>query len=306
MTESRVTDAQARDALHQLLTDSHETMQPTVEAAPEAPAPVAPAEPSVAPAPEPVVEAAPAEEADSAPPAETDDLASLKARLAEREQQVTETEQRFQSRLQAMQQRNQESERTLRERYLRKSTAADRALKVLKATRSESGVPETEVDRVIQEVEGTMNPASVSYVPPANLTEANEDQAIALNGFLNEKLMNTTEAEEFGQWIKTEGGTALSYGEQALATRDLDGFLRVAHMRFQEATRSKATQRTSAVEAVKVVQRAQKSVARASTAVPAAPRKTAVASTTPNTIDYEKITQDDISALLKKSLEMYK
>lgn len=306
MSETRVTEDQANEALRQLL-GTHTDATPTVpEAVPEAPAPVEAVEPSVEASPEPAVEAAPAEETDAVVPVETDDLASLKARLGERDKQAVETEQRFQSRLQALQTRQQESERIMRERYLRKSTAADRALRVLKATRTEAGVPETEVDRVILEVEGTMNPQSVSYAPPSNQTEDTENQVITLNTFLNEKQMDSKEADEFGRWIKTEGATVMHPNEQALAYRDIDGFLRVAHMRFQESVHTKATQRTSAVEAVKTVQRAQKQVARAASSAPTAPRKTAVASTPPNTVEYSKITQDDISALLKKTVEQYK
>ena len=306
MPETRISEEQANEALHQLLNARTGIAQPEVEAVPEAPAPAEPAEPSAEVPTEPAAEAAPAEAADAATPVETDDLASLKARLAERETQAKEAEQKFQSRLQAQQQRNQESERILRERYLRKSTAADRALKVLKATRTESGVPETEVDRIIQEVEGTMNPQSVSYVPPSNQTEANEDQAIALNGFLNEKQMDAAEADEFGRWIKTEGAAVIPPNEQTLAYRDPVGFLYVAHLRYQASTRAKANQRTSAVEAVKTVQRTQKQAAKAASAAPTAPRKTAVASTPPNTIDYEKITPEDVSAMLKKSLDQYR
>ena len=306
--EVEVTEDQAADALRTLLAQSKGEKPPEAQAAPEPAESAAPVElsPTLEASVEPAVEAAPAE-AEPAPPAvETDDVASLKTRLAERDAALKETEQKFQSRLTAQQSRNQESERILRERYLRKSTAADRALKILKATRSESGVPETEVDRVIQEVEGTMNPASVSYSPPSNQTEANEDQAIALNNFLNEKQMDTKEASDFGAWIKTEGGTVLHPSEQALAYRDLDGFLRIAHVRYEESARAKETQRANTVEAVKTVQRAQKQTARAATAAPAAPRKTAIASAPPATIDYEKVTSDDVSKWLRQSVEQYK
>ena len=307
MPEPVITEDQANAALQQLLAQ-HKLGQPETQLtlAEVQPAESESAEP-------PAAEVTPAEtatetemEPEVSASSETDDVASLKQRLAERETAIQEAEQRYQSRLQAQQQRTQESERILRERHLRKSTAADRALKVLKATRSESGVPETEVDRVIQEIEGTMNPQSVSYVPPGNLTEFAEDQAIVLNGFLNEKQMDVKEAGDFGQWIKTDGGTALSPNEQALANRDIDGFLRIAHVRYQESARNKANQRASAVEAVKTVQRTQKQAARAASAAPAAPRKTAVASTPPDTIDYEKVTQEDVAKWLKQSVDQYK
>jgi hypothetical protein len=308
MPETAVTKDQAADALRQLVAGRDPNAPAPVEAAaaPEEPAQPLEAEPPAEPA-EPAAEAAPADEpVEEAVAPATDDVASLKTRLTEREKQATEAEQRYQARLQALQNRSQESERILRERYLRKSTAADRALKILKATRTEAGVPETEVDRAIQEVEGTMNPASVSYAPPSNQTEANEDQAIALNSFLNEKQMDTKESDDFGRWIKTEGATALHPSEQALAYRDLDGFLRIAHVRYQESARAKETQRASAVEAVKTVQRAQKQVARAATAAPAAPRRTTVTSTPTGTIDYEKVTQDDVAKWIKQSVEQYK
>ena len=303
--EAQITEEQATEALHQVLSGSGPEAQLTLAPAPD-PAPVEEPEPPAAEPP--AVETdtpEPEPEAAAASP-ETDDVASLKQRLAERDKQATEAEQRYQSRLTALQSRQQESERILRERYLRKSTAADRALKVLKATRSESGVPETEVDRVIQEVEGTMNPQSPSYVPPSNQTEATEDQAIALNRFLNEKQMDTNEANEFGNWIKTEAGTTMHPNEQALAYRDIDGFLRIAHVRYQESLKAKTNQRASAVEAVKTVQRMQKQAARAASAVPAAPRKTTVASTPKDTIDFEKVTSDDVSTWVKQSLEQYK
>ena len=305
MPEPVITEDQANAALQQLL---HKPGQPEVQLtlAEVPPAESEPAEPPAAA----VVPAETATETETEPEVaaspETDDVASLKQRLAERETAIQEAEQRYQYRLQAQQQRTQESERILRERHLRKSTAADRALKILKATRSESGVPEAEVDRVIQEIEGTMNPQSTSYVPPSNFTEAAEDQAIVLNAFLNEKHMDIKEAEEFGLWIKSDGGAALSPNEQALANRDIDGFLRIAHVRYQESARNKANQRANAVEAVKTVQRTQKQAARAASAAPAAPRKTVVASAPPNTIDYDKVTQDDVSTWLRQSVEQYK
>jgi len=46
--------------------------------------------------------------------------------------------------------------------------------------------------------------------------------------------------------------------------------------------------------------------ARAASTAPAAPRKTTVASTPKDTIDFEKVTQDDVSNWVKQSLEQYK
>jgi hypothetical protein len=303
--EAKVSMEQAADALRQLVAD-HKTAQepPEAQLTLAEVAPPAEAEPPAIEEPaEPAVEeaASTTEEA-----AETDDVESLKKRLTERETLIQETEQRYQSRLQAQQQRHQESERILRERHVRKSAAADRALKILEATRTEAGVPEGEVDRAIQEIKGTMNPLSPSYVPPPNQTEAIEDQSIALNTFLNEKQMDIKEADEFGRWIKTDGSAVMHPNEQALAYRDIDGFLRIAHVRYQESLRDKVNQRTSAAEAVKTVQRTQKQAARAASAAPAAPRKTTVSSTPPGTIDYAKITQDDVAALLRKAVDQHR
>ena len=308
MTEPAITDQQANDALKQMLVERQtgqqlELAQSPPDEAPEAAPAEEPAEPAPAEPAEPEPEAAAAE----SPAAESDDLASLKQRLAERDKAVEEAEKRHQARLDAMQSRSQANERILRERHLRKSTAADRALKLFRAWKQtpEQGVPESDVDRVIAELEGTMNPQSPSYQPPATPVEASEDTAIALNAFLNEKQMDMGEADEFGKWIKADGAGEMNPNEQALAYRDIDGFLRLAHLRWQESKRAKINQRASAVEAVKTVQRTQKQAAKAASAAPAAPRKTTVASKS-ETIDYSKVTQDDVSNWLRQSVEQYK
>ena len=308
MPEPVITEQQANDALKQMMAERESGQQlelaqsPPDEAPEEAPA-EEPAEPAPAEPAEPEPEAAATGAA-----AESDDVTSLKQRLAERDKAIEEAEKRHQARLDAMQSRSQANERILRERHLRKSTAADRALRLFKTWKQtpEQGVPEGDVDRAIAELEGTMNPQSPSYQPPATPIEASEDTAIALNAFLNEKQMDMGEADEFGKWIKADGAEVMNPNEQALAYRDIDGFLRIAHLRYTESKRAKLNQRANAVEAVRTVQRTQKQAAKAASAAPAAPRKTTVASTPPNTIDYDKVTQDDVAKWLRQSVEQYK
>ena len=307
MPETQITEQQAADAIKQLVAERNsgqqaESPQPEPDAAPEPtveepPADTTPVEPETEDEPE---VAAPAE-----PAAESDDVASLKQRLAERDKAVLDAEAKFQQRLTDMQSRSQANERILRERHLRKSTAADRALKLFRAWKNtpEQGVPESDVDRAIAELEGTMNPQSPSYQPPATAIEASEEQVIALNEFLNEKHMDQTDADAFGKWIKADGATVLSDREQALAQRDIDGFLRIAHLRYSESNRNKSTQRANAVEAVRTVQRTQKQAARAASATPSAPRKSAVVSKPADTVDFDKVTQDDVSKWLRESVE---
>lgn len=311
MSEPQVTLEQANEALHQLM-DAHKSNGGEAQLVlPETPA-TEPAEPpadspeSVETAAEPAAPEAP--EAVAAPP-DDDDVASLRQRLTEREAAVQAAEQKFQDRLRDMQSRNQESQRILTDRHIRKSAAAAQALRILEQWKKqpEVGVPEVDVDRAIQEIKGTMNPQSASYEPPpVHPVEFNENRAIALNEFLNEKQMDAKEADEFGTWIKKEASSAMNQREQHLAERDLDGFLRLAHVRYEESLRNKANQRTSAVEAVKTVQRTQKQAAKAASATPAAPRKSAVTSATPNTIDYEKVTKDDISKWLQQTVDQHR
>lgn len=314
MPEPVITEDQANEALHQML-DNHKAAQNGGEAQltlPETPTPE-PAEPPAAepePAETAVEEPAPAEEPETAAPAAPpdDDVASLRQRLAERDKKLEEAEQRHKDRLASIVSRNQESQRILTDRHVRKSSAANNALRIFKQWKQhpENGVPEVEVDRVISEIEATMNPQSPSYVPPAPQTQATEDQAIVLNDFLNEKQMDTKESEDFGRWIKTEAPESMSEQEQRLAYRDLDGFLRLAHTRYQESLVTKANKRAETVEAVKTVQRTQKQAARAASAAPAAPRKTTVSSTPPNTVDFDKVTKEDVSKWVKQSVEQYR
>ena len=97
----------------------------------------------------------------------------------------------------------------------------------------------------------------------------------------------------------------MSEQEQRLANRDLDGFLRVAHMRYGESLRNKERQRTETIGAVKAVQRAQRETARAASSVPSAPRKKSTGAT-PGGVDVSKLTNDDVSKLLRLSVEQYK
>ena len=154
--DPKVTMEQAEDALRQMAETAREP-EPTPEAEPE---PVAePSEPVEAAEPEPAPE-------ESAPEPETDDIALLRKRLEEYEAKQAEKEKQFESRWKAFHDRATQNEQILRERYLRKASTADRALKVLKATRTEQGVPEAEVDMTIRELESTMNPQSAIYAPP--------------------------------------------------------------------------------------------------------------------------------------------
>lgn len=300
--KSEVTDEQAELALQQLVQqdpDESETTQ-------EAPAEQAPKPPAEQPA-EPVPAETEGETETEAAAAETDDVVSLKQRLEKAESEKQEVEKRFDSRLRALQNRTAENERILRERFLRKSTVADKALKILRAGKaSESGVPEADVDRVIQELEGSMNPASASYAPSPPQATATEDQALILNGFLNEKGMTVEESEEFGKWIRSEASTVMSPAEQAVASQSLDGFLRLAHTRWQDglSKKTKEAARNDAVGAVRSVQRTQKEAARAASAGAAAPRKQPASQKTE--VDLKKLTENDISALLRKSVEQYR
>ncbi len=293
-TSEKVTEEQALGALQQL-----SGVEPE-ESEPEAPV-QEPAE----------VEEAPAEtptepEVAASPGVESDDVASLKKRIEEREKQTADVEKKYQERLTAQQQRYSENERILRERHLRKSTVTDKALRVLKASRSETGVPEAEVDGLIREIEGTMNPASPSYVPPQPSAAATEEQKLILNGFLNERGMTIEESNEFGKWMRNEAATVMSVLEQQVAGQSLDGFLRIAHSRWQEGMREaeKKAKQTDAVDAVKVIQRTQKEAARAASASPGAPRKQPLSPD--KQPDYKKMTKDDVSALLRQSVEQYR
>lgn len=243
--------------------------------------------------------------------APTDDVVSLRAKLADSDKRVEAERKSSEDRVRAIQERSSQNNSIVRDRYLRKANAASRALQVLEAARTEKGVSQEEVDRAVAELRGTMNPNSPSYQPaPDNPGAASaEDQAMVLNDFLNEKHMSRAEAEVFGQWMRTEAGTVLSDREQALAGRDVEGFLRFAHTKYlacladQNSGRDK--QRQEAVEATRTVQRTQKEAARAASAAPAAPRKQNT-SASAKQIDVRKLTKDDVSSLLRQSVEQYR
>jgi hypothetical protein len=295
----KVTDEQAVQALHQLA---------GLESEPEAATVVTPAEPAAAveaapaaPAPEPEVTA------EATPEPESDDVESLKKRLADKDAEIQAVNKRATERAEAIQRRYAANEQILRDRLLRKSTVADKAHKILKASRTESGVPEAEVDGVIREIEGTMNPASASYSPPSASAEVPEDQAMVLNNFLNEKGISGEEEAEFGKWMRGDAATALSEAEQNVARRgDVDGFLRIAYPRFLEGQREKDKQqrRDDAVEAARSVQRTQREAARAASPTAAAPRKQPAAQQ--QEVDVKKLTKEDISSLVKQSFEQYR
>ncbi len=293
-TAELITEDQANEALQQLLPgeESESPVQPAAE-------PESPAEETV----EAVVE--PTEPAVEEPE-ETDDVTLLRTRNKELESEVKENEERFQLREQARQEREVASDKIRQDRYLRKSTALDTALKLLEGSRTEAGVAEGDVDRFLQEARGTMHPASPSYVAPETPTAGlTEDQALVANCFLNEKGMTQTEATEFSTWIKVDAPTQMSQGEQDVARTSLDGFLRLAHSRWQEGVRveEKKARTDDAVGAVKSVQRTQREAARAASPSTAAPRAQRVA---PKEIDVSKLTPDDVSGLLKESCTQYK
>lgn len=297
-----VTAEQANEALQQLMAQRRQS-----EVA-EEPAPQPVAVTQVAEAEPAAEEAAPAEAPAGDEPAEPtvaagagdDDVASLKQRLEAAVKERETAQQTFQERLAAMSERTAQNERVLRDKFLRKATAADQALKILKRTRTTEGVPEHEVDRIIGEVEGTMNPASQSYAPPP---QAVEDHYVTLNAFLNEKQMTRAEEAAFGKWLRVDASTVLTPQEQHIAERDADSFLRIAHDRWQSHVAKQATSQQATVAAVKSIQRAQQATAKAATVAPAAPRKQ---STAPQKdIDVRKLTAEDISALVRATVDTH-
>ena len=289
-TEEKVTDAQAAAAFSAFTKEAEAV--PAVEAEPS---PVEPAK---------VEEAVAEEEVQETAPAKSDDLIALEKRLEESEAREKEREDRFTARMQALQTRNAESERILRDRYLRKSTATDKALRVLKAAKSETGVEPAEADRVIAELEATMNPSSHSYAPPPTHNDT-EEQALVLNRFLNEQGMDGNEADQFGKWIRSEGASALSVSEQAVASESLDGFLRIAHNRWRSTTAVQTKQQKvdDAVAAVKSVQRTQRQAARAAEVTGGAPKKQPTK--TESEVDVRKLTADDVARLVRQATEQY-
>jgi hypothetical protein len=311
MPDPKITQEQAAAALKDVLeghldeNEQPQTTTVTAGAAEETPAETPEAAES---APAEVVAGAADEPAET--PAAEDDLESLKKRLADREAQDAERKKLDDSRWKAMQDRASENERILRERLLRKSAAADRARQVLQRSKTQEGVTQDEVDQVIQDIQGTLNPASANYVPPPAQAEDNEDKAIVLNRFLNEKNMTIEEQEEFGRWIQTDGSRVLTPAEQAVAYQSLDGFLRLAHRSWQETTREavRATQRAETVNAVKSIQKTQKEAARAASAPATAPRKQPIAGS--KELNLHKLPQKErdaaISALVRASVEQYR
>lgn len=308
---AKITEAQANEALRAILADGgdSETLAPA-PAEEETPAP----EPEAAAAPE---EPAPAEAAPEAETpveavAESDDVASLKQRLADKEAETVRLKEESEKRFQAMSERYNQNERIRHERFLRKASVADRALQTLKRTRVGDGVPEAEVDQVIREIESTMNPASPSYAPPAPPTSVEEDRAVVLNSFLNEKMMTQDESNAFGAWMQTEAGSKMTPSELNIANRDLDAFLRLAHNRWETGVRAEAQGKqqvqTDAVRAVQSVQRVQRAAAKAASTVPAAPRKTQPAQAKP--LEFRKMSKEDqremVSKLVRESVEQYR
>lgn len=166
-TPEKVTDDQASAALQQLTGVNADGSETASESASEKAA--SPAEPSDTT--EPAIGPETAESAD-VEAAETDDVQSLKKRLETVEAEHKRDKEQAEARLRAIQDRNVANERVLRDRHLRKSSIADKALRTLKAVRTEAGVPEAEVDRIISELKGTMNPDSASYAPPQSLTRS--------------------------------------------------------------------------------------------------------------------------------------
>lgn len=295
MPEQKVTEEDAAQALQQLAGVESETPQQE-ETAPE-------------PSPEETQKAEPVAEETETVEAAEDDLESLKTRLTQFEEEATEKEKRFEERLAASQKRFSENEQILRDRFLRKANTADRALQILRQAKTGDGVSQEEVDSAIREIEGTMNPQSASYVPPQATQpqpQATEDQALVLNAFLNEKGFTEHEATEFGNWIQTEAPNKMTLAEQNVANQSVDGFLRIAHGRWQEGVREKdkQTKRDDAVGAVRGVKEVQRQAARAASSAPKAPRKQPAAEA--DEIDVKKLTKDDVSALIRQTVEQYR
>lgn len=294
-----VTDDQASEALRALLGQTEEepgTVNESQEQPPE------PEQPPVGDPP------ADDDAAEAIAEPDSDDVESLKARLSDLETKFGETEKTYRAKLEAVTTRSAQNEQVLRDRYLRKASATDNALKVLRSARTDAGVSEQDVDRVLRELESTMNPASTSYAPPETpgRAVATEDQALVMNNFLNERGMTVDEAEAFGKWITAEATTAMHPAELAVAASSLDGFLRLAHNRYVTAAadKEKQTKRSDVVGAVRSVQNTQRQALRAGSASPAAPRKQPTGAR--QELDVAKLTKDDVSELLRMSVQQYK
>lgn len=298
----KVTREEATVALQQLVAEAEEG-KPDIgdpeEAEPSTPEPEP--EPKEEPAPEPEPEAEPTT---ATPAAESDDVESLKKRLAERDAKEAEDKKLAEARWTAMQARAAENERILHGRLLRKSAVVDRARQLLEKSKTQD-VSLDEVDRVIQDIQGTLNPESTNYAPVPARTEGTEDQAITLNRFLNEKGMTAEESEAFGRWIQTDGTKILTPSEQALAQESLGGFLRIAHRAWQDGIREKQQEakRAETVNAVKTIQRTQKQAAQAASASTTAPIKQPAGQKA--TVDTKKLTKRDVAELMQLSVKQY-
>lgn len=276
---------QANEALSQLMGGA------ASEQAPEQPEPAETAA-------EPEAAEAGATTTEAEPETPTEDVGSLRKRMADLEAD-------YKAKAEAMERRYSQSQEILTNRWLQKSTAADRALKALAKAKSEEGLDPTEADRVIAELQGTMNPASPSYAPVKSEPQG-QDNILTLNRFLNEKQMSEREAEEFGAWIQSDAPKAMTVHEQAIANRDVEAFLRLAHGRFLEGAREKEKERlrNDAVGAVKSVQRTQREVARAASTGTRAPTKQPAGK--PAEVDVKTLTKADISDLLRQSVTQYR
>ncbi len=297
--EEEITDEQAEEALRALTThdDGSEPEATEDPAAPQAAEPSAPAGEEETPAEgEPVSEAAAAEED------EGDDVQSLRARVKELEgDREADT-----ARMEAQNKRAAENERILRDRFLRKSTAADRALDMLEKAKSDDGASPADVDKVIQEIRGTNHPSSARYAQPepAAAEATTEDQALIYNTFLNGKGMSDQDQQDFEGWLAKEGDSKLSAAEKAVAADSLYGFFEIAYSRMgQDVLASgKDATRSDAVEAVRSVQRTQRQAARAASGTPTTTKKQPAE---PTETKAEDLTPQDVSDLMKLSVTQY-
>lgn len=296
----QVTDEQAGQALQQLLDEKSSEEKPAEQQSTQT------ASPQITMEEEAEQTETPAGEQQQEEVAE-DDLESLKARLADLESRTETEKQSYQSQLEALNKRHRENERILTDRHLRKSNAVDKALKAMKATRTEGGVSEEDYDRVIRQLEETMNPQSAQFSEPTVSQQPvpTDDQALTMNNFLNEKAMTDEQANEFGQFIRTEASNVMSEAELAVANQSLDGFLRLAHRSWvdSQSAKDKKAKQDDAVGAVKAVQRTQRQAARAASSTSAAPKKQPSAPR--NEVDVNKLTKDDVANLLKQATQQY-
>lgn len=234
---------------------------------------------------------------------------------------VKEAEERLTSRFEDQRkvdrERSSQNEKILRDRILRHGSANSQARELLEtALKDPDGFTREAAERVVAQLRGSVNPQSSSFEPaPAatpsgsfNEAEAREDQALALNTFLNDVGLSKDEQDEFGKWVTSEGRTALSEREQAVAGVDLGAYLTIAHNRWTASrnTQKAEAKRSATTDAVRAVQRVQKAAARAgapasSTRKPAASAAAARA----GTIDIAKLTPNDVSKLVRESAERH-